>query len=182
MANQSKHNLSTTLLWLQGLEDNTPTRTRSARLSGNTARKRLKLSQRRPLMSIAGERPAARSAETEQVLSKPPARVPLHVKVRDVPGNDLVREYVERRLSFATDRFEDHIERLTVELADANGPRGGADKVCKLTADLRPRGQVEATNINTDFASATDAAARLLRYRISEEIRRRSDVGKGFAD
>jgi putative sigma-54 modulation protein len=181
MANQSKHDQSTTLLWLQGLEDNTPTRTRSARLSGNTARKRLKLSQRRPLLSIASERPAARPTEAEHTRSNASTRLQLQVKVRGVPGNDLVREYVERRLSFATDRFEDHIERLTVELADANGPRGGADKVCKLTADLRPRGQLEATNLNTDFASATDAAARLLRYRISEEIRRRSDVGKGFA-
>jgi hypothetical protein len=38
---------------------------------------------------------------------------------------DALREYAERRLSFALRRFADQVQDVTVRLVDVNGPRGG---------------------------------------------------------
>jgi hypothetical protein len=40
-------------------------------------------------------------------------------------------------LHFATDRFERHIRDVGVVLRDVNGPHGGIDKLCRVTARLR---------------------------------------------
>lgn len=55
----------------------------------------------------------------------------------DVRGKGLeigasLRGYVERRVAFALGRRSDQLERVQVWLEDVNGPRGGADKRCRV--------------------------------------------------
>ena len=63
---------------------------------------------------------------------------PIEVVIRTghTDSNDALREYVVRRLSFVLRRFSHRIRRLTVRLADVNGPRGGLDSRCSIAADL----------------------------------------------
>jgi putative sigma-54 modulation protein len=89
---------------------------------------------------------------------------PIEVVIRTghTDTNDALREYVVRRLSFVLRRFSHRIRRLTVRLADVNGPRGGLDSRCSIAADLYD-GQrlfVHATAA-WPFASVTQAASRL---------------------
>ena len=49
---------------------------------------------------------------------------------------------MERRLDFALGRFGGRISQVTVGLEDLNGPRGGADKRCRLAVRLVPSGKV----------------------------------------
>ena len=85
---------------------------------------------------------------------------------------DTLREYTIRRLSFAVRRFERQIHRLTVRISDLNGPRGGVDSRCSMTADLN-NGRRIFVNATTawPFASVTQVASRL-----SEALRR--EVGR----
>jgi ribosome-associated translation inhibitor RaiA len=75
---------------------------------------------------------------------------------------DALREYTERRLSFAIGRFAHHIQRVVVRLVDVNGPRRGVDSRCSITGDLVDghRLFVEA-RAAWPFAAITQAAHRL---------------------
>jgi ribosome-associated translation inhibitor RaiA len=83
-----------------------------------------------------------------------------------VRGDNEVAEalhaYAMRRMSFAVRRFAHRVRRVTVRLTDENGPRGGVDSRCAITAELSGRAPlfVEATAA-WPFAAITDAAARL---------------------
>ena len=81
---------------------------------------------------------------------------------------DALREYAERRLSFALRRFARQVQRATVRLVDVNGPRRGVDSRCSITADLVDghRIFVEASAA-WPFEAITQAA-----HRLTESIRR----------
>ena len=45
-------------------------------------------------------------------------------------------DHTERRLRFALTRSSDRIKRVVVRLGDINGPRGGADKFCRMQVHI----------------------------------------------
>ena len=47
-----------------------------------------------------------------------------------------VKQRIQRRLGFALGRFGDVIRRIDVRVSDANGPRGGEDKLCRIRVQL----------------------------------------------
>jgi ribosome-associated translation inhibitor RaiA len=73
----------------------------------------------------------------------------------------LMRES-ERQLSFATDRFRSEIRDIDVVFRDLNGPRGGVDKECKVTATLRGGGTLQIAQRSASFLEAIHEAARRL--------------------
>jgi putative sigma-54 modulation protein len=76
----------------------------------------------------------------------------------------------ERRLQFATDRFQDHIREIGVVFRDVNGPRGGVDKQCRLIAMLRRGGTLEIEETRSDFVDAISRAAKRLRLVLTRRI------------
>jgi ribosome-associated translation inhibitor RaiA len=100
-------------------------------------------------------------------------KIPIDFVVRgrrsDVTG--AVREYALRKISFALRRFTHRVRSLTVRLVDLNGPRGGVDTRCSITADLVGGGRhfVEAT------AAWPFAAITLASGRFNEVLRREGD-------
>lgn len=78
------------------------------------------------------------------------------------PIPEALRQHAERRLRFATDRFTQQIRNINLRLTDINGPRGGVDKLCRLTATLR-QGRIVVTEARsaTYFGAITAAARRL---------------------
>lgn len=83
---------------------------------------------------------------------------------------DSIREYTKRRMEFALNRNYRHITKVSVRLADINGPRGGVDKRCQI--DLRLAGQndivIEDTEADLYIAidRASDRCARTLNRRL----------------
>ena len=75
---------------------------------------------------------------------------------------DALREYGERRLTFALRRFAHEVQHVMVRLVDVNGPRRGVDSRCSMTANLADgrRIFVEASAA-WPFAAITQAAHRL---------------------
>lgn len=88
------------------------------------------------------------------------------------------KERVERRLGFALGRFGDHVGRVTVYLADVNGPRGGADKRCKVVAEALGHGLVVVEDTDACLDTAIDRAAD----RIGRAVRRRLDAARLRSD
>ena len=95
----------------------------------------------------------------------------LSIRTRNIELTDDFRERITRRLDFALDTFEDHIEDGFVYLMDLNGPKGGVDKLCQITVRVRRIGDVAVRETGTTFHAALNRAARRLKYRLSEALR-----------
>ncbi len=92
--------------------------------------------------------------------------------------------YAKRRALFAIGRFSPRIEGVSVLLSDANGPRGGVDKECRLVARLRPSGGLRVAERDADMYAAIDRATERLARAVAREIARRREPRRlsGAAD
>ncbi len=97
----------------------------------------------------------------------------LSIRVHGFSLRQEFRDYVERRLNRATDRFRNRIASVNVQLSDVNGPRGGVDKVCLITAVLPGVGELAVGEKAETLTSATDRAAGRLKSRIAAFVSRR---------
>ena len=95
----------------------------------------------------------------------------LSIRTRDVELTDALREGITRRLEFALDTFEDHIQDVFVYLMDLNGPKGGVDKLCQITVRTSRIGDLAVRETGTTIPAVLNRAARRVKYRLSEALR-----------
>jgi ribosome-associated translation inhibitor RaiA len=100
------------------------------------------------------------------------ARASVDFGAFDFKGPGSVRARAERSLGFALASFGAVVETVTIRLGDANGPRGGVDKECTVTARLRRKGAVRVTHRHHDLRAALDGAAERLARRVSRHLDR----------
>lgn len=94
------------------------------------------------------------------------------IRARHVGWNEELRQQIERSIEFAVDRHRSRIGRISVYLSDLNGPRGGVDKVCQMTADIRGARPVLILERGDDLLGMVNRAARRLGYRIGRHTHR----------
>jgi len=82
----------------------------------------------------------------------------IEIRARHFSLTDTLRDYCERRARFAMGRLSDRIRDVTVRLEDINGPRGGVDKVAKVTVRLAQGRQLAVEASDTSLAAAVDRA------------------------
>ena len=82
-----------------------------------------------------------------------------------------LNEYVLRRLEFVLTRRNERIQRVTVRLGDANGPRGGIDKYCRIRVYLVGTSAAMVEEVSDDLYAAVDRAAE----RVGRSVRKRLD-------
>ena len=71
-----------------------------------------------------------------------------------------LRALIERHLRFAFGRLAPAIRDVTVKLADTNGPRGGADKLCLVSVRLVAGGPgIVVTDVDASLPTAVARAA-----------------------
>ncbi|WP_313952887.1 HPF/RaiA family ribosome-associated protein [Accumulibacter sp.] len=81
--------------------------------------------------------------------------------VTQARGFDLtagLREHVERRLRFALDWAHYQVGGISVLLSDINGPRGGADKRCRIRVKVVGMADVVIDDVQADLTIAVDRA------------------------
>lgn len=80
--------------------------------------------------------------------------VPAHIRVFGLTLNKEERVVIRRRLGEKLGKFRASIERVSVRVEDANGPRGGIDMVCRVKVVLRglPSVVFEARNVSLNIA------------------------------
>ena len=99
----------------------------------------------------------------------------LEIHASRVRLTEAIRQQVERRIDFATGRFTDHLERVSVLLEDTNGPRGGDDKLCRIRVHLTgDRNPLIAETIEGEVAAAIDIAADSISRQIARRLDRRT--------
>lgn len=79
----------------------------------------------------------------------------MRIRLRTLLEIAELRPLVERRLRFALSRFEPRILSIDLTLRDVNGPRGGADRYCRLVVRLsspKARIVVEAQDLSVESA------------------------------
>ena len=97
----------------------------------------------------------------------------LEIRRQDAHLDATMREFVERRITFALRPFENRVSRVTVNLDDVNGPRGGVDKQCRILVSLRRASPVKVEDLDFDLASAVGRAADRAGNAVARRIERR---------
>ena len=86
-----------------------------------------------------------------------------------------LRAQIETRVRLALGRISSRVSRVSVYLADENGPRGGVDKKCRLVAKLLPDGDLVVQGNGSDWEGLIgDTLNRLMRAVVRDLERRRS--------
>lgn len=62
------------------------------------------------------------------------------IRILSTDLTEALQSYIERRLLFSLGRFGRRVGRVRVRITDVNALRGGADKVCHVSAELLPSG------------------------------------------
>lgn len=86
--------------------------------------------------------------------------------------NEELQKQVERSLEFAVNRHKDRIDNISITLTDLNGPRGGRDKLCYITAKVRGTRPVLILEQGDNLLAVIGRAARRLGYRIGRRVHR----------
>jgi hypothetical protein len=104
--------------------------------------------------------------------------IPIEFLIRagQVETTEVLRKYAARKLSIALRPFRAQVRHITLRLVDINGPRGGVDARCSISAGLF-NGQrlfVDATAA-WPVAAISHAASRL-----GDAMRRGNARSRGF--
>ncbi len=99
----------------------------------------------------------------------------MHVTLRTqgVELNEDQRREIGRRLMSALDRHQSRITEVKVFVSDVNGPRGGIDKVCQISATMKGHPPLKVLERSGNFITGLTKAGRRLGLQIAESKRSR---------
>ena len=87
-----------------------------------------------------------------------------------------LQSLIEKRVRFALGRFERRLHRVQVRLTDENGPKGGIDKRCAISAELGAAGTLHAAVEDSDYEPAISRAVDRMARRVKDHLARRRDL------
>jgi putative sigma-54 modulation protein len=96
----------------------------------------------------------------------------ISIRVRNIEWTGELREKVERSVAFALDRYDAQVSQVSVYLADLNGPKGGVDKLCQITATLRRGKPVMILEQGSEIMPTINRALGRLGHSIGRSIQR----------
>ncbi len=102
------------------------------------------------------------------------------IRCKDPSVTDELREYAERRLHFALDRFP-NVRRVAMRLDDLNGPKGGKDKFCRIVAKLG-FASVVVEEVQMDWCVAISRGTHRLAQTIARELGRANQSTSRIAE
>lgn len=96
----------------------------------------------------------------------------VNVRFKGFPSSDSLAEHVTRKVHQHLSRFGNRLTAVEARLSDVNGPRGGRDKRCLLSAQVERSGTVHIEELNQDFYTAVDLALGRLAQAVGRSIAR----------
>jgi hypothetical protein len=99
----------------------------------------------------------------------------MQIAIKD-PRNqlgDTGRDWMKSRASLALGRFANRISRVEISLDDVNGPKGGDDKICRVTADLHRIGVMSVGQTDAELGTALNKGLSRIERRIQRELDKR---------
>ena len=99
----------------------------------------------------------------------------IEIRSKDFSVTDAIREHARRRMRFALDYFAidrfRKVRQVVVRLGDLNGPKGGEDKFCRITAEVG-HGTVVVEDVHSNLYAAISRATRRFAQTASREVAR----------
>ena len=99
----------------------------------------------------------------------------IDIRSRHLPLTRTQRDTAQRRVVSALDRFEKKLRRVSVVIEDVNGPKGGADKRCRIRATGERGFAVQAQATDISVIASVDRAADAIGRNVSKAVSRRRD-------
>jgi ribosomal subunit interface protein len=81
------------------------------------------------------------------------------IQSQDIFLSDQLREHIHRQVRFALSRFTDRIQRVRINVADVNGPRGGLDKRCRIQVNITAKPELVAEFTDSNMYAAISRSA-----------------------
>jgi len=103
------------------------------------------------------------------------------VRSKLIEIDETARAQILRRLYFSLGRLSMHVARVTVQIVDVNGPRGGEDKVCRIEVRIPGSAPVFVEATDAVLGAAVDRAADRAAKAVSRTIQRARRGAGGLA-
>ena len=100
------------------------------------------------------------------------------IRIQKLDLHQEVSHYIERRLRLSLSRLVSRLRTVNVRVFDVNGPRGGIDKCCRITAHLLPSETVVLQEVDADLFAAIDRATRRISRTFTRRLTLERDVRK----
>lgn len=100
----------------------------------------------------------------------------LSLQCHGVERTEELQAHCERRLETALARFERRLGRVTANLSDQNGPRGGIDQLCRIVAHIHGIGDVVAEACEQAAGAAINKAVDRLNAAITHAVDRKRSL------
>ena len=94
----------------------------------------------------------------------------LTINAQDSLAIKPLRGVIKEKVVSVLARMEKHVSRISVYMADQNGPRGGVDKVCRILVKLRRGGEIPVEDRGARWYYALSGAADRLRSSIRRRL------------
>ena len=128
----------------------------------------MKRTDRRAPLPATVPRPVKRTSGRTDAL-----QTPAHVRVIGVELDETDRALIRRKLGMKLGKFTTAIERITVRMTDANGPRGGVDHVCNVKVVLSGLPSVVVERRDASPHAVIDLALRATEQAVRRSVGRR---------
>lgn len=128
----------------------------------------MKRTDRRAPLPASVPRPVKRASGRADAL-----RTPAHVRVIGVELDEEDRTLIRQKLGAKLGKFAASIERVTVRMTDANGPRGGVDHVCNVKVVLSGLPSVVVERRDASPHVVIDLALRATEQAVRRTLSRR---------
>jgi ribosome-associated translation inhibitor RaiA len=79
----------------------------------------------------------------------------------------------------ALGRFHDSVHAVSVRLGDINGPRGGADKLCRIVVRLKNSPRIIIEELGDDIFQVIDKVADRVHQSVSRQVGRVKRAARG---
>jgi ribosome-associated translation inhibitor RaiA len=83
------------------------------------------------------------------------------------------RDDITRKLGMKLGKFASSIERVTVRLSDANGPKGGRDQICQIKVVLSGLPSIVVEERDSALQNAIDRAMKATALAVRRSVQRR---------
>jgi ribosome-associated translation inhibitor RaiA len=100
-------------------------------------------------------------------------QMPIHIRASQPDFGATARDYVRRKLGIKLGKFAGAIERVSVRIADVNGPRGGVDQRCRVKVVLRGLPSVVFESRDASMDAAVDVALSGVQRAVRRTTQRR---------
>ena len=100
-------------------------------------------------------------------------KFPVHIRAPQVDLGAIERDYIRRKLGRRLGKYAGSIARVSVRIADVNGPRGGVDQACRIKIVLRGLPSVVFEGRNESLNAAVDAALSGAQRAVRRTVERR---------